>query len=336
MAQHDNGVTTMRIIVTGGTGFIGRALITELVDDGHSVTVLSRNAVEARTLLPSSVTCIDWNPPSEGVWSKVFEGAEAVINLAGTPIAEGRWTEARKRLIRDSRVNAARALVEALRSHAAKSCVLINASGIGYYGASNGISINETVGPGNGFLADVCVEWEREASRAEEWGVRVVRLRFGMVLERDGGALPRMAVPFRLFLGGPIMPGSQWVSWIHRRDVIGLTQWVLMNPRISGAVNAVSLEPVTMRTFCHALGIALHRPSWLPVPEIALRVGLGDLGSVMTTGQRVLPLVAVKEGYNFQYPELQPALRAIWRRNEETVASREEAGNTFMSMRRAK
>ncbi len=303
----------MRIIVTGGTGFIGRALVNELIDNGHSVTVLSRNAVKARTLLRSSATCIDWTPRSEGIWSEVFQDAEAVINLAGEPIAEGRWTEARKRLIRDSRVSATQAVVDALRRHATPPCVLVNASGIGYYGPSNGISINETVGAGSGFLADLCVDWEREARRAEECGVRVVRLRFGMVLDRDGGALPRLMLPFRLFLGGPVMPGSQWVSWIHRRDVIGLIEWALENPKVSGAVHAVSLDPVPMRMFCRALGNALHRPSWLPVPEIALRAGLGELGSVMTTGQRVLPLVAVQEGYNFQYPELEPALRAILR-----------------------
>jgi uncharacterized protein (TIGR01777 family) len=316
----------MRIIVTGGTGFIGRALVNELVENGHGVTVLSRNSVKARTLLPSSATCIDWNPRSVGIWSEVFDGAEAVINLAGEPIAEGRWTDARKRLLRDSRVSVTKAVVDALRSHATQSCVLVNASGIGYYGPSNGISINETVGAGSGFLADLCVEWEREARRAEEWGVRVVRVRFGMVLERNGGALPRMMLPFRLFLGGPIMPGSQWISWIHRRDVIGLIEWALANPKVSGAVNAVSLDPVTMRTFSRTLGNVLNRPSWLPVPESLVRAGLGELGSVMTTGQRVLPLVAVREGYNFQYPELEPALRAIAGRHEERVAGRVRPG----------
>ena len=269
----------MRIIVTGGTGFIGRALVNELVENGHSVTVLSRNALKARMLLPSSATCIDWNPRSVGIWSEVFQGADAVINLAGEPIAEGRWTQARKDLIRDSRVSVTKAVVDGLRSHATQSCVLVNASGIGYYGPSNGISINETVGAGTGFLSDLCVEWEREARRAEDCGVRVVRLRLGMVLERDGGALPKMVLPFRFFLGGPIMPGSQWISWIHRRDVIGLIQWALMNPRVSGAVNAVSLDPVTMRTFTRALGNVLNRPSWLPVPESLVRAGLGELGS---------------------------------------------------------
>jgi uncharacterized protein (TIGR01777 family) len=313
---------TMRIIVTGGTGFIGRALVNELAENGHGVTVLSRNAAHTGARLPPSVACVDWNPRSAERWPEVFDGAEAVINLAGEPIADSRWTDTRKRFIRDSRVSVTRAIVEALSSHATKSCVLVSASGIGYYGASNGISIYETVGAGSGFLADLCVEWEREARRAEELGVRVVRLRLGMVLERDGGALPKMVLPFRLFLGGPIMPGSQWVSWIHRRDVIGLIQWSITNPRVSGAVNAVSPDPVTMRTFCRALGNALNRPSWLPVPEFMLRAALGELGSVMTTGQRVLPHVAAHEGYTFQYAALEPALQAIFGRNQETVVSR--------------
>ncbi|WP_447598203.1 TIGR01777 family oxidoreductase [Nitrospira sp. Nam80] len=305
----------MRVIVTGGTGFIGRALVHELGQNGHDVTVLSRNPVAVRALLSRSVACVGWDPHSADRWQEVFEDADAVINLAGAPIAERRWTGARKRLIRESRVSATRAVVETLCNRATKACVLVNASGIGYYGASNGISIYETVGAGSGFLADLCVEWEREARRAEDSGVRVVRLRLGMVLECDGGALPKMVLPFRLFLGGHIMPGSQWVSWIHRRDVIGLIQWALENPRVSGAVNAVSPDPVTMRTFCRFLGKALNRPSWLPVPEFMVRAGLGELGSVMTTGQRVLPRVAAQGGYTFQYAALEPALRAILGRN---------------------
>ena len=156
------------------------------------------------------------------------------------------------------------------------------------------------------------MRWEGEARRAEDFGVRVVRLRFGMVLENDGGALAKMILPFRLFLGGPIMPGSQWVSWIHRHDVIGLVQWALSHLNVTGAVNAVSPDPVTMRTFCRTLGQVLNRPSWLPVPEYILSAGLGELGTVMTTGQRVLPHAALQGGYTFRYPTLEPALRAVF------------------------
>lgn len=301
----------MRIIVTGGTGFIGRALVNELLENGHSVTVLSRNAGGARALLPSPVTCINWNPRAAGTWSAVFEAADAVINLAGAPIAEGRWTESRKRLIWDSRVSSTKAVVEALRSHATKRCVLVNASGIGYYGASDDRLVDEGAARGTGFLADLCLAWESEAMSAAEFGTRVVIVRTGMVLESDGGALAKMLLPFRLFAGGPIMPGTQWVSWIHRRDPIGIIQWALVNDGVSGPLNSVAPEPVTMKKFCEVLGGVLHRPSWVPVPGIALNILLGELGTLMTTGQRVIPAKAMAEGYAFQYPKLGPALQTI-------------------------
>lgn len=301
----------MQIIVTGGTGFIGRALVNRLLKNGHSVTVLARNADSARALLPSAVICINWNPPSIGTWSKAFASADAVINLAGEPIAENRWTEARKRLIWDSRIGATRSVVEALRTHATKPCVLVNASGIGYYGASDEHLLDETAARGSGFLADLCLAWEAEAMSAAEFGTRIVIVRTGMVLEADGGALAKMLLPFRLFLGGPIMPGSQWVSWIHRRDHIGLIDWALSTATVSGPINAVAPEPVTMKTFCEVLGRALHRPSWLPVPGIALNILLGELGTILTTGQRVIPTKAMAGGYVFHYSTLEPALKDI-------------------------
>ncbi|MCS6302617.1 MAG: TIGR01777 family protein [Nitrospira sp.] len=301
----------MRIIVTGGTGFIGRPLVNDLLENGHSVTVLSRNAGGARALLPSPVTCINWNPRAAGTWSAVFEAADAVINLAGAPIAEGRWTESRTRLIWDSRISSTKAVVEALRSHATKRCVLVNASGIGYYGASDDRLLDEGAARGTGFLADLCLAWESEAMSASEFGTRVVLARTGMVLEADGGALAKMVMPFRLFAGGPIMPGTQWVSWIHRRDHIGLIQWALVNDGVSGPFNSVAPEPVTMNAFCEVLGRVLHRPSWVPVPGIALDILLGELGTIMTTGQRVIPAKAMAEGYTFQYSKLAPTLQTI-------------------------
>ncbi len=301
----------MRIIVTGGTGFIGRALVEELLTNGHIVTVLTRNATGARALLPSSATCINWDPRLGGIWSNVFHDADAVINLAGEPIAEKRWTAARKRLIWDSRVSATRAIVEGLRSHATKPCVLVNASGIGYYGASDDCPLDEGTVRGTGFLADLCLAWEAEAMRAAEFGTRIVLLRTGMVLEADGGALAKMVLPFRLFAGGPIMPGTQWVSWIHRSDHLGLIQWTLTTPTVSGPINAVAPESVRMNRFCEVLGRVLHRPSWLPVPGFALNMLLGKLGTIMTTGQWVIPVKALAEGYRFQYPTLEAALRAV-------------------------
>jgi uncharacterized protein (TIGR01777 family) len=252
------------------------------------------------------------NAPREaGTWEHCVDGADAVINLAGSPIADGRWTDARKRLLTDSRVLATRSLVQALSGCSSKPRTLINASGIGYYGAGDDRVLDEGGQRGNGFLADLCLAWETEALQAEQFGVRVVMLRTGMVLEKDGGALPKMLPPFKLFIGGPILPGTQWVSWIHREDHIGMIQWALTAQNLSGPVNAVAPEPVTMQQFCKAIGQVIHRPSWLPVPGFALGVALGELATLMTTGQRIHPEKALSGGYTFHYPQLEPALRAI-------------------------
>ncbi|MCX5724023.1 MAG: TIGR01777 family oxidoreductase [Nitrospirae bacterium] len=301
----------MHIVVTGGTGFIGRPLCASLCQEGHRVTLLTRRKDDAQRLFGSAVTAIEWDGKNAGAWEHCLEGADAVINLAGAPIADGRWTDGRKRLLTESRVLATRLLVEALSRCASKPRMLISASGIGYYGASDDRVLDEGAARGQGFLADLCLAWEAEALRAAEFGVRVVTLRTGMVLEQEGGALPKMLLPFRLFVGGPILPGTQWVSWIHRRDHIGLIQWLLTTPSVSGPVNAGAPGAVTMNRFCELLGQVLHRPSWLPVPGFALQMALGELGTLMTTGQRVNPAKAISGGYVFHYPTLEPALRAI-------------------------
>ena len=300
----------MQIVVAGGTGFIGRPLCAALCQEGHRVTLLTRR-VEAQRSCNSTGTVVEWNGREAGDWEQCFNGADAVINLAGAPIADGRWNDARKHLLMESRVLTSRLLVEALSRCSSKPRTLISASGIGYYGASDDRVLDEGAGRGQGFLADLCLAWEAEAVRAAEFGVRVVILRTGMVLEEDGGALPKMLLPFRFFAGGPIMPGTQWVSWIHRHDHIGLIQWLLKMPSVSGPVNAVAPETVTMNRFCQALGQVLHRPSWIPVPRFALRMALGELGTLMTTGQRITPAKALSGGYVFHYPKLEPALQAI-------------------------
>ena len=300
----------MQIVMTGGTGFIGRPLCAALCQEGHLVTLLTRR-IEAQRSYGLTVTAIEWNGRKAGAWEHCLEGADAVINLAGAPIADGRWTDARKQLLMESRVLTTRLLVEALSRRSSKPRTLISASGIGFYGASDDRVLDEGAARGQGFLADLCLAWEAEALRATEFGMRVVMLRTGMVLEQDGGALPKMLLPFQFFAGGPIMPGTQWVSWIHRRDHIGLIKWALTTPSISGPVNAVAPEAVTMKQFCGSIGRILHRPSWLPVPGFALRVALGELGTLMTTGQHVAPAKALSRGYVFHYPKLEPALRAI-------------------------
>jgi uncharacterized protein len=301
----------MNIVVSGGTGFIGLPLCASLCQEGHRVTLLTKRKDEAQRLYGSTVTAAEWNGRGVGAWEPCLEGADAVINLAGAPIAEGRWTDARKQLLMESRVLSTRLLVDALSRCSSKPRTLVSASGIGYYGTSDDRVLDEGAARGQGFLADLCLAWEAEALRATEFGVRVVMLRTGMVLEQDGGALPKMLLPFRLFAGGPIMPGTQWVSWIHRRDHIGLIKWALTTPSVSGPVNAVAPEAVTMKQFCGLIGRVLHRPSWLPVPGFALQMALGELGTLMTTGQRINPAKALSGGYIFHYPTLEPALRAI-------------------------
>lgn len=301
----------MKIVITGGTGFIGRALCATLIQGGHRVVVLTRQLGQIHHRPDLPVQAVEWNARDSGPWEQVLEGADAVINLAGTPIADARWTDVRKQLIIDSRILTTRLLVRALSRWSSKPATFISASGIGYYGASDDRFLDEGAARGEGFLADLCLAWEAEALRASEFGARVVIVRTGMVLERDGGALPKMLLPFRLFAGGPIMPGNQWVSWIHRRDHIGLIQWALTTATISGPINAVAPEPVMMNTFCEILGRVLHRPSWLPVPGFALNILLGELATLMTTGQRVIPAKAIAGGYTYQYPTLEPALQAI-------------------------
>jgi uncharacterized protein (TIGR01777 family) len=304
----------MNIVVAGGTGFIGGALCSSLVAEGHRVSILTRGPGQAPRQRDAHINWVLWNGRDQGPWEQVLEGADAVINLAGAPIAEARWTDARKQLITDSRVLTTRLLATALSRCSSKPATFISASGIGYYGASDDRRLDEGAARGHGFLADLCLAWEAEALRAAEFGARVVLLRTGMVLEQDGGALPKMLLPFQFFAGGPIMPGNQWVSWIHRRDHIGLIQWALTTPTVSGPINAVAPEPVTMNTFCEVLGRVLHRPSWLPVPSFALKLLLGELGTLMTTGQRVIPTKAITEGYRFHYPTLEPALRAVFKK----------------------
>ncbi len=304
----------MNIVVAGGTGFIGSALCHSLVGQGHRVNILTRGVRQSAREANTQINWVLWNGQDQGPWEQVLEGADAIINLAGAPIAEARWTDARKQLLTDSRVLTTRLLVRAMSQRASKPATLINASGIGFYGASDDRRLDEGAARGQGFLADLCLAWEAEALRAAEFGARVVLLRTGMVLEQDGGALPKMVLPFQFFAGGPIMPGSQWVSWIHRQDHIGLIQWALTTTSASGPINAVAPEPVTMKEFSEVLGQVLHRPSWLPVPRFSLKILLGELATLLTTGQRVIPTKAITEGYRFHYPTLEPALRAVFRK----------------------
>ena len=301
----------MNIVVAGGSGFIGRPLYRALVDGGHHVIVLSRNPRQSASRLDPRITTIAWDGVTCGAWEKALEGTDAILNLAGEPIADKRWTGDRKKVLRESRFGTTRLLIKAISRLATRSRTLINASGVGYYGPGDSTRVTEHAPAGSGFLADLSLSGEREALQAERYDVRVVRLRIGIVLGKDGGALSRMALPYRFFLGGPISPGDQWISWIHHQDLIGLIQWILAGQTISGPVNAVAPGATTMRDFSRILGQVLDRPSWLLVPKFALYLALGELATVLTTGQHVQPTVALQGGYVFHYPSLEPALREI-------------------------
>jgi len=297
----------MKLVIAGGTGFIGSALCTRLLERGHSLTILTRSPSPAT--ISASKKWITWEPGSVGAWEGALDGADGVINLAGESIAAKRWTEAQKERIRSSRVKTTHALVAAIAKAKEKPKFLLNASAVGYYGPHGDEILTEETGPGNDFLSRVCVEWEEEGRKAESYGLRVIRLRTGVVLG-SGGALAKMVPPFKLFAGGPLGTGRQWMSWIHIEDEIGLILFSMDNPNAHGAINATAPSPVTMKEFCKTLGRVLHRPSWAPVPAFALRLLLGEMADMLVTGQRVIPAEAQRLGHNFRYPTLYEALQA--------------------------
>jgi uncharacterized protein len=297
----------VRIVVTGATGFIGAVLCARLHATGHQVVALSRNRPVARQRLADCAEVVEWSSPA---WPDAVAAADAVINLAGEAIAAGRWTAARREAIRRSRVDTTAALVGAMGRANTPPRVLISASAVGYYGPCGDAPLDETAPPGSDFLASVCVAWEREAQRAEQLPTRVVRLRIGVVLGEGGGALDRMVLPFKLYMGGPLGSGEQWLSWIHRDDVIGLIELALTRD-LAGPLNGTAPEPHQMRKFCETLGAVLRRPAWLPVPGFALRLALGEMADMLLNGQRVLPAAAQRAGYTFRYPTLEAALRQI-------------------------
>ena len=295
----------MKLLVTGGTGFIGSALCRSFAQHGHEVVVLTRQVPPAP--FQPAIRYLSWDTPE---WRRVLADRDGIINLAGESIAARRWTPRQKQLIRESRLHTTRALIEAMAQGPHRLAVFVSASAVGYYGSREDGSCVESDPPGRGFLAQVCAAWEAEAQRAEAFGIRVIRFRIGLVLGPGGGALAKMVLPFRLGVGGPLGSGRQWMSWIHRDDVVGLIEWVLASSRIQGAVNATAPQPVTMDGFCHEIARALHRPCWMRVPSVGLRLLLGEMAKMLTTGQRVIPEAALQSGYVFTYPTLASALEA--------------------------
>ncbi len=297
----------MHVLVTGGTGFIGRALCAALRARDHRVSVLTRSPARAAARLGASVRCV------EQLEQLGADTPDACVNLAGENLTSGRWSAARKRRFVDSRVQTTQRLIDYCERLQRRPQVLVSGSAIGYYGPRGDEALTEESRPGRAddFAARLCRDWEAAAQRAETLGLRVCRLRTGIVLERDGGALRQMLLPFRLGLGGPLGDGRQWMSWIHRADLVALIVWLLETPAASGAYNGTAPQPVTNRAFVRALGRALQRPAVLPMPGIVLRVLVGEMAGVLLTGQKVLPERALQQGFVFRYPQLSAALAAI-------------------------
>jgi uncharacterized protein (TIGR01777 family) len=304
--------TPGRIVVTGATGFLGRPLVDALIRDGYQITVLSRQAGGAPS---SDLRRLQWTPDgSTGPWASALDGAHAVINLAGESIADTRWTDAQKRKIIDSRVLATRSLVAAVRQASNPPAVFANGSAVGYYGPRGDEIITEDHAPGTDFLAEVCKQWEAEAKTVTQPNVRLVFLRTGLVLEKEGGALPRMLLPFKLGAGGPVGTGRQYWPWIHRRDWIDLVRWAIRTPAAVGPLNLTAPEPVTNAAFAAALGRVMHRPAFMPAPGFALRLLLGEMADgLLLSGQRAVPRLADDHGFSFSFTTVDDALRAILR-----------------------
>ncbi len=298
----------MRVAITGGTGFIGTHLVRALCARGDAVTVLTRRP-ESVARLGDGVMGAVWDPAKAGDWFEVLSDQDALVHLAGEQAVGVRWTEAAKRRIHDSRVDSTRLLVEAIAANEKRPRVFVCASGINIYGARPGDEeVDEQGSTGDDFLARVAVDWEEAARGAEALDVRVVSTRFGVVLARDGGALEQLALPFKLFAGGPIGSGKQVVSWVHIDDVVGIVLRCLDDESIQGGVNVVAPRAVTSAELSRAIGKALGRPSWLKVPAAALKVRFGEGAGPLVTGQRVVPRVMQEHGYCWHYPELAPAL----------------------------
>ena len=304
----------MKVAVTGATGFVGSRLIERLQAEGHTVVALTRNPERALQMFPAAafpqVETVGYKPTAMGDWQQSLSGCDGVVNLAGEPIAESRWTPERKQMILNSRKLGTQTLVAAIAQAMPKPSVLVNASAIGYYGTSETATFDETSAPGADFLAQVCQEWEAAAQTVEQAGVRLVILRIGIVLG-DGGALAKMIPSFKLFAGGPIGTGRQWFSWIHREDLVSLILQALTDTNISGIYNATAPNPVRMAEFANTLGSLLKRPSWLPVPSFALEALLGDGAKVVLEGQQVLPKRTQATGFQYQYPTVTQAVTEI-------------------------
>lgn len=306
-------VRSMKVAITGATGFVGSRLVERLHAQGEQILVLSRDGTRAKRVFPptafGNLEIVTYTPTASGDWQGAIAGCDAVVNLAGAPIAE-RWTPKYQQSIGDSRLIGTAKIVEAISKADPKPQVLVNASAIGYYGTSETATFVESSPAGADFLANVCTQWEAEAQKVKDAGVRLVILRLGIVLGM-GGALAKMLPAFRMFVGGPIGTGRQWFSWIHREDTVNLILFSLGHGNMIGVFNATAPNPVRMSELCQIMGQVLKRPSWLPVPNIALELLLGDGAKVVLEGQQVLPQRTTDSGFEYQYPTVKLTLEQI-------------------------
>ena len=299
----------MRVIVTGATGFIGQALTQLLAGQGMEVIALTRSEAKGRTLFGDDVRTVAWDGRTANGWGKWADGCHGIVNLAGESIASRRWSPQRKEALVDSRLCAGGAVVQAVKEASTKPKVVIQASGIGYYGDRGDEILDEKSTVGRGFLADLAAKWEPSTAAVTERGVRHVILRTSVVLGAKGGALPQMVRPYRMFAGGPLGKGTQWVSWIHLEDQINAIRFLLENENLRGPFNLTAPNPIRQRDFGKAIGRVIGRPSLLPTPAFALRLMLGEMGQeLLLSGQRAMPNALLDAGYTFHHPKPEPAL----------------------------
>ena len=299
----------MKILITGGTGFVGTQLTSRLIKDNHEVTILTRS-IKKSDKVTQGISYLEGDPTKKGPWQEAIKNHDAVINLAGASIFS-KWTEEHKKAIRESRVNTTQNIVEGIPSDPSKKITLFSTSAVGYYGFCGDEELVEDSPSGNDFLARIAKEWEGEALKAKDKGARVVITRFGIVMGEKGGALSQMIPLFKKYIGGPIGSGKQWFSWVHIKDLAEAFAFLLKHPEISGPVNVCSPNPVRNKDLAKALGKALHRPSFLPAPGFMIKLVLGEFGSVILEGQRVIPRRLLKSGFVFQYPDIEKVFQGI-------------------------
>jgi uncharacterized protein (TIGR01777 family) len=305
------------VLITGATGFIGRALCRRLIRGGFDIAVLTRDRDRAKRVFGGRAVVVQWDGRTASGWRELASRAEAVVNLAGENIGAGRWTKERKARILESRVQAGRAVVDALRLASPRPRTIIQASAVGFYGPRGDEEIDETSPCGEGFLAETVRAWEESTREAEDLGVRRAIIRSGLVLDKSGGVLPRLSLPFKFFVGGKLGSGEHWISWIHRDDAVEAIYYLLGRRDLAGVFNFVAPGPLRQKQLARSLGRAMKRPAWFPVPGFALKWIFGEMAEeTLLSGQRVLPAALLREDFRFRYPEIESALGQIFTKND--------------------